>query len=114
MHGAPAYGEDTRPEVKMKRHACRSNVRKASLGDVGRPNGPQADPFRSPWAALAAKAAKELVQEAERNGTGTRAKRYAQCHFVDIGALKRFVLGQVRCVFYNFAKTTSSCVNIKQ
>ena len=41
-----------------------------------------------------------------------RAKRYAQCHFVDMGALKRFMLGQVRCVFYNFAKTTSSGVNI--
>ena len=43
-----------------------------------------------------------------------RAKRYAQCHFVDMGALKRFMLGQVRCVFYNFAKATSSGVNIKQ
>ena len=43
-----------------------------------------------------------------------RAKRYAQCHFVDMGALKRFMLGQVRCVFYNMAKTTSSGVNIKQ
>ena len=43
-----------------------------------------------------------------------RAKRYAQCRSVDMGALQRFMLGQVRCVFYNFAKTTSSGVNIKQ
>ena len=43
-----------------------------------------------------------------------RARRYAQCHFVDMGTLKRFMLGQIRCVFYNFAKTKSSGVNIKQ
>ena len=43
-----------------------------------------------------------------------RAKRYAQCHFVDMSALERFMLGIGRCVFYNFAKTTSSGVNIKQ
>ena len=42
-----------------------------------------------------------------------RARRYAQCHFVGMGTRKRFMLGQVRCVFYNFAKTKSSGVNIK-
>ena len=43
-----------------------------------------------------------------------RAKRYAQCHFVDMGGLQRFMLRQVRCVFYNFAKPTSSGVNMEQ
>ena len=40
------------------------------------------------------------------------AKRYAQCQFVDMSALKRFVFGQVRCVFYNFAKPMSICANM--
>ena len=43
-----------------------------------------------------------------------RAKRYVQCGFVDMGALERFMLGQVGCVFYNFAKMMSNNVNIKQ
>ena len=42
-----------------------------------------------------------------------RAKRYAQCHFVDMSALKHIMLEHVRCVFYNFAKTTSTSANIK-
>ena len=63
--------KDTRLEV--------SKVRRASLGDVGSPNGRSVEPFRSPWAALAAQVAKEAVQEAQWNRTGTRAKRYAQC-----------------------------------
>ena len=79
MHGAPAYGEDTRPDVKMMPQACRGKVRRASLGDVGGSSRPQSDPFRSPWAALAAQVAKEAVQEAQRIRTGTSAKRYAQC-----------------------------------
>ena len=36
-----------------------------------------------------------------------REKRYAQCRFVDMSVLKRFMLGQVRSVFYNFAKPRS-------
>ena len=43
-----------------------------------------------------------------------RAKRYAQCHFVDISAIERFMLRQVGCIFGDFAKTTSNSVNIKQ
>ena len=43
-----------------------------------------------------------------------REKRYAQCHFVDMRALKRFMLDHVRLVFYNFAKGTSSCAINKQ
>ena len=42
-----------------------------------------------------------------------RAKRYAQCDFVDMGVLKRFMLGQVRCVGCNFAKPKSICANMK-
>ena len=42
-----------------------------------------------------------------------RAKRYAQCHFVHIGALEHFMLRQVVCIFYNFAKAPSSSANIK-
>ena len=33
-----------------------------------------------------------------------RARRYAQCHFVHIGALEHFMLRQIVCMFYNFAK----------
>ena len=36
-----------------------------------------------------------------------REKRYAQCHFVDMRALKRFMFGQVRCIFYKVAKPKS-------
>ena len=42
-----------------------------------------------------------------------RAKRYAQCHFVNMGALKRFMLQEVRCTFSYSAEVTSSCANIK-
>ena len=42
-----------------------------------------------------------------------RAKRYAQCHFVHIGALEHFMLRQVVCIFYKFAKAPSSSANIK-
>ena len=41
------------------------------------------------------------------------AKRYAQCGFVDIGGFERFKSQQVRCMFCNVAKTTSSDDNIK-
>ena len=42
-----------------------------------------------------------------------RAKRYAQCHFAHIGALKSFMLRQVVCIFYNVEKASSSSANIK-
>ena len=42
-----------------------------------------------------------------------RAKRYSQCHFLNIGALEHFMLRQVVCIFYNFAKAPSSSANIK-
>ena len=42
-----------------------------------------------------------------------RAKRYAQYHFEHIGALEQFMLRQVVCIFYNFAKASSSSANIK-
>ena len=64
----------------------RNVVRMPSLGDAGSPNGRSAEPFRSPWAALAAQVAKEAVQEAQRNRTGTSAKRYAQCGLGDMCA----------------------------
>ena len=41
------------------------------------------------------------------------ARRYAQCHFVHIGALEHFMLRQVVCASYNFAKALSSNANIK-
>ena len=42
-----------------------------------------------------------------------RAKRYAECHFVHIGALERVMLRQVVCIPYEFAKAPSSNANIK-
>ena len=42
-----------------------------------------------------------------------RAKRYTECHFVDMRVLKRFMFGQVRCVFYNFAKPSTIDTNMK-
>ena len=42
-----------------------------------------------------------------------REKRYAQSRFVDMSVLKRFMLGQVRSVFYDFAKAMSIGANIK-
>ena len=52
MHGALAYEEDTRLELKMESQACRGEVRRALLGDVGGPKCARAAPFWSPWAAL--------------------------------------------------------------
>ena len=42
-----------------------------------------------------------------------REKRYAQCHFVDMRALKRFMLDHVRLGFYNFAKPKTIDANMK-
>ena len=42
-----------------------------------------------------------------------REKRYAQCHFVDMNDLKRFMFGLVRYNFSNFAKPRSMDANIK-
>ena len=42
-----------------------------------------------------------------------REKRYAQCHFVDISAIERFMLRQVGCIFSNFVKATSIGANIE-
>ena len=36
-----------------------------------------------------------------------REKRYAQCRFVDMRALKRFMLDRVCLVFYNVTKPKS-------
>ena len=41
------------------------------------------------------------------------AKRYAQCHFVDMSHLKRFMLEEICCIFSNFAKVRSIDANIK-
>ena len=64
-----------------------------SLGDAGNPNGRATEPFRSPWAALVVRVAKETVQEARRNRTATRAKRYAQCGPADMCARKHMKRG---------------------
>ena len=42
-----------------------------------------------------------------------REKRYAQCHFVDMRALKRFMLDHVRLVFYNVTKPSTIDANIE-
>ena len=42
-----------------------------------------------------------------------REKRYAQCPFVDMRALKRFMLDHVRLGFYNFAKPKTIDANMK-
>ena len=41
------------------------------------------------------------------------ARRYAQCRFVDMSDLQRFMLEQVRYIFYYFAKARSIGANIK-
>ena len=67
----------------------------ASLGDAGSPNGRSTEPFRSTWAASVVPVAKEKVQEARRNRTATRAKRYTQCGPADMCARKHMK----RCIF---------------
>ena len=67
----------------------------ASLGDAGSPNGRSTEPFRSTWAASVVRVAKEKVQEARRNRTATRAKRYTQCGPADMCARKHMK----RCIF---------------
>ena len=52
-------------------------------------------------------------QDAEMSLQAERARRYAQCGFVDMGGFERFISQQVRRMFYNFAKTTSSDDHIK-
>ena len=42
-----------------------------------------------------------------------REKRYAQCLFVDMRALTRFMLDHVRLRFYNFAKPKTIDANMK-
>ena len=42
-----------------------------------------------------------------------RAKRYAQCVFVDMNAFKRIMSEQRIKFFCNFAKLTPSCASIK-
>ena len=42
-----------------------------------------------------------------------REKRYAQCLFVDMRALKRFMLDHVRLVFYNVTKPKPIGANMK-
>ena len=41
-----------------------------------------------------------------------REKRYAQCLFVDMRALKRFMFDHVRLVFYTVIKPKSICANM--
>ena len=52
-------------------------------------------------------------QDAKMGPEMRREKRYAQWRFVDVSVLKRFMLGQVCSVFYNFAKAMSIGANIK-
>ena len=52
-------------------------------------------------------------QDAKFRPETERARRYAQCGFVDMGALKRSMLRRVRCVFCNVAEMTSSGANAK-
>ena len=51
--------------------------------------------------------------EAKNGRKMGREIRYAQCCFVDMSVLKRFMLGQVCSVFYSFAKAMSIGANIK-
>ena len=52
---------------------------------------------------------KEAKMGSEMGG----ARRYAQCHFVDMSDLERFMLEQVRYIFSNFTKPMSIGANIK-
>ncbi len=42
-----------------------------------------------------------------------REKRYAQCHFVDMSDLERFMWEQLRYIVFTFAKPMSIGANIK-
>ena len=52
-------------------------------------------------------------EEAKMGPEMRREKRYAQCHFVDMSDLERFMLEQVRYIFYNIAKARAIGANIK-
>ena len=51
--------------------------------------------------------------EAKNGRKMGREIRYAQCHFGDMSALKRFMLDHVRLGFYNFAKPKTIDANMK-
>ena len=42
-----------------------------------------------------------------------REKRYAQCNFVEMRALKRFMLDHIRLFFYNITKPKSIGANME-
>ena len=52
-------------------------------------------------------------QDAKMRPEAGRARRYAQCVFVDMGAFKRIMSQQRVSCFCNFAKLKPSCANIK-
>ena len=52
-------------------------------------------------------------QDAKMGSAMGGARRYAQCHFVDMRDLERFMLEQVRYIFSNFTKPKSIGANMK-
>ena len=76
MHGALAYGEDTRLEVKIEGP-------EGIPGQRWRPKGSPGGPGPESLGGLGFQVAKGAVQEAQRNRTETCAKRYAQCGLGD-------------------------------
>ena len=84
MHGAPAYGEATQPEVT-------SMPRQGPEGILGRrwwlkssPGGPVPESLGD----LGGPGGRRATQEAQRNRTETCAKRYAQCGLGDMSLQK--------------------------
>ena len=52
-------------------------------------------------------------QDAKMGSAMGGARRYTQCHFVDMSDLKRFMLEQVRYIFFDFTKPMSIGANMK-
>ena len=88
----------------------------ASVGVVGRPKGHRMGMTWHHWAALAGGCPQIGPRGAQAQKSGPemgRAKRYAQCVFVDMSALKRNMFGHVRRIVYNVREATPNCANIK-
>ena len=98
MHGAPVYGEDNEPEVRMLQKVCRSRVRMASVGGlVAQKVSRWACPgiVGLPWRGGCPQVGPRRAQAPEMGPDMGRAKRYAQCVLVDMSALKRNMFGHV-------------------
>ena len=92
MHGAPVYGEDNEPEVRMLQKVCRSRVRMASVGGVvAQKVSRWVSPgiVGLPWRGGCPQLRPRGAQAPKIGPEAGRAKRYAQCGLGDMSGLKR-------------------------